>query len=188
LTAKEETYLKKYTDTIIIKDTYSTQRLKEELEIFLNGTSKLSSLNDLDQIVQNQDTNDTGLEGKRVLLVDDDVRNVYALMSFLEQYKMEIAFAENGRESLEVLEKSPDFDLILMDIMMPEMDGYEAIKRIRRMTHFSHLPIIALTAKAMKEDRDKCLDAGASDYIVKPFNPDQLISLIRVWLYQKGEK
>lgn len=185
LSTKEETLLKKYTDTIIFKDTHSTQRLKDELELFLTRRSELTTIIDTEQTAEN--TSYTGLEGKKILLVDDDVRNVYALMSFLEQYQMEISFAENGRESLEVLDKNPDFDLILMDIMMPEMDGYEAIKNIREMNHFSNLPIIALTAKAMKEDRDKCLEAGASDYIVKPFDPDQLISLIRVWLYQKGK-
>jgi two-component system chemotaxis sensor kinase CheA len=117
--------------------------------------------------------------------VDDDVRNVYALMSLLELYQMDITFAENGRESIEIIESSHTFDLVLMDIMMPEMDGYEAIRRIRGNAAFANLPIIALTAKAMKEDRQKCMEAGASDYIVKPFDNDQLISLIRVWLYKK---
>jgi two-component system, chemotaxis family, sensor kinase CheA len=183
LSGKEETFLRKYTQSIIIKDTHSQQRLKEEIDLFLNTKAEQALVQPIDPAIH-----DTGLEGKRILLVDDDVRNVYALMSILEQYNMDISFAENGRESLDVLEKSPDFDLILMDIMMPEMDGYETIKRIRELSHFYTLPIIALTAKAMKEDREKCLEAGASDYIVKPFDPDQLISLIRVWLYQKSKK
>ena len=119
-----------------------------------------------------------------ILLVDDDVRNVYAISSILEMYGMNVSFAENGIEGIELLQQQPDTDLILMDIMMPEMDGYEAIKKIREKTQFSCLPIIALTAKAMKEDREKCMEVGASDYIVKPINPDQLISLMKVWLYQ----
>lgn len=184
LTKKEETFLNRYVHSIIIKDTHSPQRLKEELDLLLNSREEQSLINEEEHSMY---SSHPGLEGKKILLVDDDVRNVYALMSFLEQYNMDIIFAENGRESLEVLEKNSDFDLILMDIMMPEMDGYEAIKRIREISHFYNLPIIALTAKAMKEDREKCLEAGASDYIVKPFDPDQLISLIRVWLYQKNE-
>jgi two-component system, chemotaxis family, sensor kinase CheA len=183
LTLKEEMFLKKYSHTIIIKDAHSPQRLKDELEMYLNsGSEEIGTKN---QLVAGSSSGETGLEGKRVLLVDDDVRNVFALMSFLEIYHMEITFAENGKESLEVLEKDPNFDLVLMDIMMPEMDGYEAIRRIRAIPHFYDLPIIALTAKAMKEDRDKCIEAGASDYIVKPFDPDQLLSLTRVWLYKK---
>jgi two-component system, chemotaxis family, sensor kinase CheA len=184
LTKKEETFLNRFVYSIIIKDTHSPQRLKEELDLLLNSREEQSLINE--ELEQSINSSHTGLEGKKILLVDDDVRNVYALMSFLEQYNMDITFAENGRESLEVLEKNSDFDLILMDIMMPEMDGYEAIKRIREISHFYNLPIIALTAKAMKEDREKCLEAGASDYIVKPFDPDQLISLIQVWLYQNA--
>jgi two-component system, chemotaxis family, sensor kinase CheA len=186
LTKQEENFLNRYVQSIIIKDTHSPQRLNDELDLLINSRNEQRLINE--EIEQNVYASTSELEGKRILLVDDDVRNVYALMSFLEQYNMDITFAENGRESLEVLEGNPDFDLVLMDIMMPEMDGYEAIKRIRAFSHFSSLPIIALTAKAMKEDREKCLEAGASDYIVKPFNPDQLISLIRVWLYQKNEK
>jgi two-component system, chemotaxis family, sensor kinase CheA len=187
LTLKEEMFLKKYSHTIIIKDAHSPSRLKDELEMYLkSGNDEEIQTNN--QVVTSLSSTETGLEGKRVLIVDDDVRNVYALMSFLELYQMEITFAENGKESLEVLEKDPNFDLVLMDIMMPEMDGYEAIRRIRAIPHFYHLPIIALTAKAMKEDRDKCIEAGASDYIVKPFDPDQLLSLTRVWLYKKDTK
>jgi two-component system, chemotaxis family, sensor kinase CheA len=125
----------------------------------------------------------TQFMNKRVLLVDDDMRNIYALTTLLESYGMEVRFAENGMECLDVLRKDTKFDLILMDIMMPMLDGYEAIKRIRGMTEFEQLPIIALTAKAMKDDRDKCIEAGASDYISKPIHVDQLLSLISVWLH-----
>lgn len=116
-------------------------------------------------------------------MVDDDVRNVFALSSVLEAYQMNVVYAENGREALEKLEEAGDIDLILMDMMMPEMDGYEAMTRIRQMDKFRKLPIIALTAKAMKEDRSKCIEAGASDYVKKPIQSDQLLSLMRVWLY-----
>lgn len=183
LSSKEEIYLNKYTDTIIIKDVHSPQRLKDELTLYLNSNHESSEgvQPDEEQILM-----DPSLQGKKILLVDDDVRNVYALSSILELYGMNITFAENGLECLELLEAKKDFDLILMDIMMPEMDGYEAIKRIRENPKTVHLPVIALTAKAMKEDRDKCIEAGASDYIVKPIDTDQLISLIKVWLYTKG--
>lgn len=105
-------------------------------------------------------------------MVDDDIRNVFALSSVLESYRMEVTFAENGREALELLEQTPDFDLVLMDMMMPEMDGYEAMRRIRLMPQFEKLPIIALTAKAMKDDRSKCIEAGASDYVKNRFKPN----------------
>lgn len=124
------------------------------------------------------------LAGKKVLLVDDDMRNIFSLTTALETNKMIVEFAENGKEAIEILQKQSDIDLILMDIMMPVMNGYEAIQAIRKMDGFQSLPIIALTAKAMKSDREKCLDAGASDYISKPVNLEQLLSLIRVWLYR----
>jgi CheY-like chemotaxis protein len=132
-------------------------------------------LNDLRQ-------NDPKLAGKRVLIVDDDARNIFAITSALERYRMEIVYAENGRAALERLQDTPGVDLVLMDIMMPEMDGYEAMRAIREMEQFRSLPIIALTAKAMLGDREKCIGAGASDYIAKPVDLDQLFSLLRVWL------
>ncbi len=125
------------------------------------------------------------LQNKKVLIVDDDIRNVYALTIALEKVEMEIIAAENGYEGIELLQKNPDIDIVLMDIMMPEMDGIEAIKRIRDMPIYQSLPIIALTAKAMKKSREECLEAGANDYISKPINIDQLFSLMNVWLYQK---
>ncbi|MEH7492238.1 response regulator [Neobacillus niacini] len=125
------------------------------------------------------------LKNKKILIVDDDIRNVYALTIALENYDMEILVAENGREALEVLKKHPKTDLILMDIMMPEMDGFEAIQHIRKISRFETIPIIALTAKAMKHSREECLEAGASDYISKPINLEQLFSLMQVWLFTK---
>jgi len=126
---------------------------------------------------------DEGLKGKKVLIVDDDMRNIFALTAAMEERHMQVIFAENGREGLQMLEEHQDVDIVLMDIMMPEMDGYEAIEKIRSIPEFHKLPIIALTAKAMKHDREKCIEAGASDYISKPVNMEQLISLMRVWLY-----
>ena len=119
-----------------------------------------------------------------MLIVDDDVRNVFALTSALEANGMEVLFAENGREGIEALRRSGDVDLVLMDVMMPEMDGYETTQAIRLLPEFEKLPIIALTAKAMKGDRERSIAAGASDYITKPVDTDQLLSLMRVWLYQ----
>lgn len=128
--------------------------------------------------------NENYLTGKHILLVDDDMRNVFALTTTLESVGIHVHFAENGREAIEVLRKKPNIDLVLMDIMMPEMDGYDAMKKIREQPVFENLPIIALTAKAMKDDREKCINAGASDYISKPVYIEQLLSLLKVWLYQ----
>ncbi|ULT54411.1 response regulator [Neobacillus drentensis] len=124
------------------------------------------------------------MNGKKILIVDDDMRNIYALSSALEEFEIDVLFAENGREGIEVLQETPDIDLILMDIMMPEMDGFEAISHIRTKPEFQDLPIVALTAKAMKHNREQCIEAGASDYISKPIDLDQLYSLIQVWLYR----
>jgi CheY-like chemotaxis protein len=123
------------------------------------------------------------LRGKKILIVDDDVRNVFALTSVLEGHGMEVVFAETGAEGLEKLEANSDIDLVLMDIMLPEMDGYETMQQIRARDRFERLPVIALTAKAMKGDREKSIASGASDYIAKPVDTDQLLSLMRVWLY-----
>jgi CheY-like chemotaxis protein len=122
--------------------------------------------------------------GKKVLIVDDDVRNVFALTSALEANGMEVLFAENGREGVELLRANGDVDLVLMDVMMPELDGYETTQAIRQLPEFERLPIIALTAKAMKGDRERSIAAGASDYIAKPVDVEQLLSLMRVWLYR----
>lgn len=125
---------------------------------------------------------DNILANKKVLIVDDDVRNIFALTSLLERYQMQVIPAENGAAGIACLQNSTDIDLVLMDVMMPGMDGYETMKAIRKLQQFQSLPIIALTAKAMKGDRDKCLDAGASDYITKPVDTEQLLSILRVWL------
>jgi len=122
--------------------------------------------------------------GKQLLLVDDDMRNIYALSAQLEDFGFDITIANNGKEAIQALEDNPDTDIVLMDIMMPEMDGYEAMSLIRKQSRFQKLPILALTAKAMKDDRAKCLEAGANDYCSKPIDMGKLTSLMRVWLHK----
>ena len=129
-------------------------------------------------------TADAVFHGKRVLIVDDDVRNIFSLTSMLEEHGMDVSFAENGKDALQWLESHAVPDVVLMDVMMPEMDGYDTTRAIRQRQEWHGVPIIALTAKAMKGDREKCIAAGASDYITKPVDPDQLLSLLRVWLYR----
>jgi CheY-like chemotaxis protein len=124
------------------------------------------------------------LRGRKVLVVDDDARNIFALSIVLENQEMEILSATNGRQAIELIQKTEDLAIVLMDIMMPEMDGYQTMREIRRIPEFRALPILALTAKAMKGDREKCLEAGASDYIAKPVDTNQLLSLLRVWLHR----
>ena len=138
-------------------------------------------------MIEQLNRKDPVLAGRKVLIVDDDVRNIFALTSALEAYSMNVVYAENGRKGIDLLRATPGIEAVLMDIMMPEMDGYEAMTAIRDMEEFKKLPIIALTAKAMKADRDNCLAVGASDYISKPLDIDQLVSLLRVWLYRQDE-
>ena len=127
---------------------------------------------------------DAGLAGKTALVVDDDVRNIFALTSLLEHHEMKVIYSENGKDGIELLNRNPSVDVVLMDIMMPEMDGYETTRQIRENPKFKALPIIALTAKAMKGDREKCLEAGASEYLAKPVNTEQLLSALRMWLHR----
>ncbi|HKG94893.1 MAG TPA: response regulator, partial [Gemmatimonadaceae bacterium] len=183
LTPAEETRLRKYAETIIVKDVKSPERLLDETALFLHRVEgKLPEQKR--RMLEQLHNADAVFQGKRVLVVDDDVRNIFSLTSVLEGHGMVVSFAENGRDALGVLEKNPEFDIVLMDIMMPEMDGYETMRAIRKMPEFRNLPIIALTAKAMKGDREKTIAAGASDYITKPVDVEQLLSLMRVWLYR----
>jgi CheY-like chemotaxis protein len=125
---------------------------------------------------------EAGLAGRSVLIVDDDIRNIFSLTGVLEQHQVQVVHAESGRQGIERLETSENVDMVLMDVMMPDMDGYETMRQIRRSERFRKLPIIAITAKAMKGDREKCIAAGASEYISKPVDTDQLVSMMRVWL------
>ncbi|HEX7595496.1 MAG TPA: response regulator, partial [Gemmatimonadaceae bacterium] len=183
LSQEDETKIKKYAETIIVKDVKSPERLLDETALFLHRIEAklpeqkrkmLEHLHDADSVVA----------GKNILVVDDDVRNIFSLTSMLEDHGMIVRFAENGKQAIEQLKKDPNVDAVLMDVMMPEMDGYETTRAIRGMENFKSLPIIALTAKAMKGDREKCIAAGASDYITKPVDTEQLLSLLRVWLYR----
>jgi HAMP domain-containing protein/CheY-like chemotaxis protein/signal transduction histidine kinase len=179
---KEVTKLKRYAKTIVIKDARSPERLLDETALFLHRSH--ASLPELQRrMLEEIHAADGGLAGRKVLIVDDDLRNIFALSSLLERQQMLVSFAENGRDGIEVLEKDPTIEIVLMDIMMPEMDGYDTMRAIRRIPKFKSLPIITLTAKAMKGDRDKCIAAGASDYITKPVDVAQLLSLMRVWLH-----
>ena len=183
LTPQEETELRRLSDTIIVKDVRSPERLLDETALFLHRVQE--NLPNRQRVILEQvQQQDPVLSGKKVLIVDDDIRNIFALTSMLERYQMEILYAENGRDGIELLQSNPDIDIVLMDVMMPEMDGYETMQTIRQMEAFNTLPMIALTAKAMKGDREKCIEAGASDYITKPVDVEQLLSLLRVWLYQ----
>jgi len=126
--------------------------------------------------------NDVIYKDKKVLIVEDDERNIFSLSSILEEKEIKLSIAENGEEALKILAKDPEFNMVLMDIMMPKMDGYEAMREIRKQKRFRNLPIIALTAKAMKGDREKCINAGATDYMSKPIDVEKLLSLLKVWI------
>jgi len=181
LTKEENNELQKYAESIIIKGVKSEERLLDETALFLHRT--ISNLPKSKQVIINKlYDKESVFHAKKILLVDDDMRNLFALSKILKERGMEIIKSENGKNALEMLEIHPEIDLVLMDIMMPEMDGYEAMKRIRAQTRFTQLPVIALTAKAMKDDKQKCIDAGANDYISKPIDIERLLSLMRVWL------
>jgi CheY-like chemotaxis protein len=182
LTRNEETRLKKYAETIIVKDARSPERLLDETSLFLHRVEARLPQAKRRMLEQLHNAEEV-FKGKKVLIVDDDVRNVFALTSVLEANGMDVIFAENGKDGIDCLRANPDVDLVLMDIMMPEMDGYQTMAAVRQIPEFRQLPIISLTAKAMKGDRDKSIASGASDYITKPVDTDQLLSLMRVWLY-----
>jgi CheY-like chemotaxis protein/signal transduction histidine kinase len=183
LSQAEETKLRKFAETIIVKDVKSPERLLDETALFLHRVeAKLPEQKR--RMLERLHNADAIFSGKRVLIVDDDVRNIFSLTSMLEDHGMQVSFAENGKDAVSLLRQRQDFDLVLMDVMMPEMDGYETTRAIRQVPALKSLPIIALTAKAMKGDREKCIAAGASDYITKPVDTEQLLSLMRVWLYR----
>jgi CheY-like chemotaxis protein len=182
-TPKERTQLKQYSNRILLKDVNSLDLLLEETILLLHIDHK-DLLPKNRKLIENLRSKNDVLTNKRVLVVDDDVRNLFALTTAFERYSINAITAESGQEAIDILEERNDIDMVLMDIMMPEMDGYETTQKIRREHKNTTLPIIAVTAKAMKGDREKCIEAGASDYITKPVKVDQLLSLMRVWLYK----
>ncbi|PTA67158.1 response regulator [Deinococcus arcticus] len=181
LTRAQETQLRRAAKSIILKDVRSPERLLDEVTLFLHRV-EASLPEGKRQILAGARQQEPELHGKKVLLVDDDIRNIFALTAVLERHQMQIVTAENGREALAALEAHDDIDLVLMDVMMPELDGYETTRLIRRNPAYAALPIISLTAKAMPGDREQSIESGASDYISKPVNTAQLLSLLRVWL------
>jgi CheY-like chemotaxis protein/CHASE3 domain sensor protein len=188
LTRDEEQRLRRFSRSIIIKDVRSPERLLDEVTLFLHQVESKLPL-ERQRMLREARDRESAFEGRRILIVEDDVRNIFALSKVLEPRGAKVEIARNGREALEVLGRSSvaagtNVDLVLMDIMMPEMDGLTAMREIRKRPEWQKLPIIALTAKAMKDDQEKCLQAGANDYIAKPLDVDKLLSLVRVWMAQ----
>ena len=183
LTPDERVMLDKYAERVVVKDVRSTERLLDETALFLHRVER-----DLPEqkrrVVRMLHDKEAIFDGRTVMIVDDDMRNVFALTSALEEKGLKLLVASNGQECLDMLDKETGVDLVLMDIMMPVMDGYEAMRRIRAQKRFASLPIISLTAKAMKGDRATCIEAGASDYMSKPVDIAKLQSMLQVWLYQ----
>jgi CheY-like chemotaxis protein len=168
---------------MVVKDVRSPERLLDDACLFLHRP--LAALPEpKQQLIERLHETGAVLAGKKVLIVDDDIRNIFAMTCVLEPHKMNIVAAETGKAAIDILQNTPDVDVVLMDIMMPMMDGYDTMRAIRKSAKFRSLPIIALTAKAMKGDREKCIEAGASDYISKPVDTEQLLGMLRVWLYR----
>jgi len=174
--------LNKFSDSIVIKGIKSEDRLMDEVTLFLHHV--VNKLPKEMQPVNHEKLDNQGFKGKKILVVDDDIRNVFALAQILEEREITVVEAENGEVAIEILKSNPDVDLILMDIMMPVMDGYQAMKIIRNTTHLENVPIITLSAKAMKEDYQKAIDNGANDYISKPVDVKKLLSLLKIWLFK----
>jgi len=169
--------------SVVVKGVESPERLLDETSLFLHRI--ITELpQEKQRMLDRLTSSDEDLVGRKVLLVDDDARNIFALSSVLERRGMHVLTATTGREAIALLESTSDVAIVLMDIMMPEMDGYQTMEVIRKKAEFRRLPIIALTAKAMKGDREKCLEAGASDYLAKPVNTEQLLSALRMWLHR----
>jgi CheY-like chemotaxis protein len=183
LAPDERAQLRLLAKSIVLKDVQSPERLLDETALFLHRVVTDLPAEKRAMLDRLHNSNEV-LRGRKILVVDDDARNIFALTSLLENHDMDVISTTNGRDAIEIIERTPDLNIVLMDIMMPDMDGYETIGKIRKNPAFGTLPIIALTAKAMKGDREKCLSAGASDYIAKPVNTDQLLSLMRVWLFR----
>jgi len=183
LSPEEDARLHTLARSVVVKGVESPERLLDETALFLHRV--VADLpQEKQQLLDRLHRSDDALVGRKVLVVDDDVRNIFALSSVLERRGMTVLTAGTGREAIAMLDSTADVAIVLMDIMMPEMDGYETMQVIRQNPAFQRLPIIALTAKAMKGDREKCLEAGASDYLAKPVNTEQLLSALRMWLHR----
>jgi CheY-like chemotaxis protein len=183
LSHEEEQRLRTVAKSVLLKDVQSPERLFDETALFLHRV--VSGLPEAKRLMLDRlHASNEVLRGRKALVVDDDARNIFALTTLLENHEMEVISATNGRQAIELIQRQADIGVVLMDIMMPEMDGYQTMLEIRKNPKFDTLPILALTAKAMKGDRDKCLAAGASDYVAKPVNTNELLSLLRVWLYR----
>jgi CheY-like chemotaxis protein len=183
LSAEEDARLHTMARSIVVKGVESPERLLDETALFLHRV--ISDLpTEKQKMLERLHGSDEDLLGRTVLLVDDDARNIFALSSLLERRGMQVLTATTGREAIDIVESTPEVSLVLMDIMMPEMDGYQTTQKIRENPAHRRLPIVALTAKAMKGDREKCLEAGASDYLAKPVNTEQLLSALRMWLHR----
>jgi len=183
LSPEEDLRLHELARSVVVKGVESPERLLDETALFLHRV--VADLPpEKQQMLERLHSSDDDLVGKKVLVVDDDVRNIFALSSALERRGMSVLTAGTGREAIAMLDSTPDLAIVLMDIMMPEMDGYETMQVIRQNPSLRRLPIIALTAKAMKGDREKCLEAGASDYLAKPVNTEQLLASLRMWLHR----
>ena len=180
LNPADEAKLRNLVESFIPKGPQAAQQLFDETALFLHRSVERMS-EDRRRLIENTRRREPGLAGRRVLIVDDDIRNIFSLTGVLEQHDIEVIHAENGRDGIARLNETP-IDMVLMDVMMPDMDGYETLRQIRVHERFRKLPIIAITAKAMKGDREKCIEAGASEYIAKPVDVDQLVSMMRVWL------
>jgi len=183
LSPEEDARLHTLARSVVVKGVESPERLLDETALFLHRVvSDLPA--EKQRMLDRLHRSDEDLVGRSVLVVDDDVRNIFALSSVLERRGMKVLSATTGNEAIATLESTPGLAIVLMDIMMPEMDGYQTIRAIRQNSSFRRLPIVALTAKAMKGDREKCLEAGASDYLAKPVNTEQLLSTLRMWLHR----
>jgi CheY-like chemotaxis protein len=181
ISARQEEQLKRVSEKIVVKRARSFERLLDEVTLNLHRDELQMSMPKR-QMIKAVRRREQVFEGRKILLVDDDIRNIFALTSALEQKGATILVGRNGQEALDKLDQDPEIDLVLMDIMMPEMDGYEATRQIRKQKRFAKLPIIAVTAKAMKDDQEKCMEAGTDDYVSKPVDLEKLLSLIRVWI------
>jgi CheY-like chemotaxis protein len=183
LSAEEDARIHSMARSIVVKGVESPERLLDETSLFLHRiVTGLPA--EKQRMLERLNSSDEDLVGRTALLVDDDARNIFALSSVLERRGMNVLTATTGSEAIQIIEATPNLAIVLMDIMMPEMDGYQTIEKIRQNARLRRLPIIALTAKAMKGDREKCLEAGASDYLAKPVNTEQLLSALRMWLHR----